>query len=280
MYLKFRELITRMWDIPLESMNRISTRILNSSIALITALLFLYIFKPFGFEYWIESLFSPQWIAPIFIIIIAIGVISLSLLASFFIFKYRTFKLRHLILSIFCESLTLTLILAILSLNDATSLWQEITTTFVMVLTTMSFCYFISFLIILPRTKEDLNHISDSYNHHKNEFYSLRDDSGQLRLSVRATDIIMFKSEDNYVEVHYIMEGKLTKHLIRKRLKEIENETHKLGFIKCHRSYLINQSSILRIEKTGRSYSLTLNYMKENIPISRSFQDQLLSYAG
>ncbi len=262
----------------MEGMNRIIIRIVNSSIAILIALVFLYIFKPFGFDYWIEILFSPQWIAPIVIAFIATGIVSISLLVGYLMFKDTIYKLGYLILSILGESLALTLILAILSLNDSTSLWKEITTTLVMVLPTMIFCYFIASLIITLKVREVVDNNSGNVSEDmKRSLYSLYDDSGQLRLSVKVEDIVMFKSEDNYVEIYYMIEGRLKNQLIRKRLKQIDDETCKFGFARCHRSYLVNLSSVSKIEKSGRSYSVILNGIKGSVPISRSFQKQFLS---
>lgn len=278
MYNKFGELIVRIWNFPMEGMNRIIIRIVNSSIAILIALVFLYIFKPFGFDYWIEILFSPQWIAPIVIAFIATGIVSISLLVGYLMFKDTIYKLGYLILSILGESLALTLILAILSLNDSTSLWKEITTTLVMVLPTMIFCYFIASLIITLKVRDVVDNNSGNVSEDmKRSLYSLYDDSGQLRLSVKVEDIVMFKSEDNYVEIYYMIEGRLKNQLIRKRLKQIDDETCKFGFARCHRSYLVNLSSVSKIEKSGRSYSVILNGIKGSVPISRSFQKQFLS---
>lgn len=63
-------------------------------------------------------------------------------------------------------------------------------------------------------------------------------------LKVEPENLICISSAQNYVEIHYMQQGKLQKELLRNTLKNIQEEAP--GLIQVHRSHLVNPSYFVK----------------------------------
>ncbi|MDO6801759.1 LytTR family DNA-binding domain-containing protein [Wenyingzhuangia sp. 1_MG-2023] len=91
--------------------------------------------------------------------------------------------------------------------------------------------------------------------------------------------VLYAQSNNNYTTISYL-ENNVVKHeLMRITLKKVADILEKYPqFIRCHRSFLINKNEILNVEGNARSLQVHLKYVKDVIPVSRSFpKDQLTS---
>ena len=88
----------------------------------------------------------------------------------------------------------------------------------------------------------------------------------------RLSDIILFKSADNYVEIIYREGAEIKKSIIRSTLKSVETQLKPYSsFIRCHRTAIVNSTQIQRINTKFGSYSLSLKEYGEDIPVSRQY---------
>ncbi|MDH7444099.1 LytTR family DNA-binding domain-containing protein [Aquimarina sp. 2201CG14-23] len=85
-------------------------------------------------------------------------------------------------------------------------------------------------------------------------------------------DILCIQSSDNYVEVSYLDNGQLKKHLIRNTLSTIGASFPQL--LQTHRSFLINPYHFKQW-KTEKSKLIIILAFDIAIPISRTFQTQV-----
>ena len=101
-------------------------------------------------------------------------------------------------------------------------------------------------------------------------------DNKSDNLTLKYNNIILIKSAENYIELHYFENDKVEKKLLRSTLKSIESQLASVSnFIRCHRASLVN---VLYIDKLVRSYSgynLTLTCSEEKIPVSRQYLNQV-----
>lgn len=74
------------------------------------------------------------------------------------------------------------------------------------------------------------------------------------------------KADDHYLNI-FTSDGK--NHYVRGKLGQIKEELPP-NFIQCHRSYLVNSNFIKQ-----RSYNALTLMEKTNIPVSRSFKNEL-----
>ena len=101
------------------------------------------------------------------------------------------------------------------------------------------------------------------------DFY---DYSGALKISVQAKSIFFIASQDNYVEIHYELGGKLLNYLMRCRTARLEKQLEGTSLIRCHRSYIVNVDNISQFKReNSRAFLLLSHPEAKKIPVSRSY---------
>lgn len=102
-----------------------------------------------------------------------------------------------------------------------------------------------------------------------------RDEYGKLRFVIAPEAIIFIKSEDNYVQIHYLDKNKPKKFILRSSMRALEEDLGKHGLVRCHRSYFINPAFIRIVHRDASGLIVAdLNQDGyESIPISRKYQD-------
>ena len=95
--------------------------------------------------------------------------------------------------------------------------------------------------------------------------------SKKEQLEVFPKDLIMIKSDGNYMEVYYFQNEKIAFTLLRNTMAAIESHIIEYPFLlRCHRSYLINTDKIQSIKGNARGYIISLAGIEYDIPVSRS----------
>ena len=105
-----------------------------------------------------------------------------------------------------------------------------------------------------------------------NEMMVFESENENQKLLIKPEHLLYLKSEDNYVEIFYLSDGKVKNSLIRNTLKHIERKfSDNEWLVRCHRSYIVNPKKIININKTNRQIILDLGYSKQ-IPVSKKYQ--------
>ena len=65
------------------------------------------------------------------------------------------------------------------------------------------------------------------------------DERGNVKLIVSQISILYIQSDENYLRIYYLDEGKTNSYLLRSSMKRIEDLCAKNGLIRCHRSYFV-----------------------------------------
>ena len=103
------------------------------------------------------------------------------------------------------------------------------------------------------------------------------DEKGKLKLSVINEDILYIEASDNYVSVYYLMNNKVSKYMIRNTLKNLELKLGKIGFIRCHRSYLVNFNKVKVLKREKEGLFLVLNVEDELVlPVSKTYVSAII----
>lgn len=98
------------------------------------------------------------------------------------------------------------------------------------------------------------------------------DDKGKLKFSVVLDDLVYLEASDNYVSIYYSANKKLSKYMIRNTLKNLEEKLHALGFLRCHRSYLVNFSKVKILKREKEGVFLELNTEDGlTLPVSKTY---------
>ncbi len=103
------------------------------------------------------------------------------------------------------------------------------------------------------------------------------DEYKKLRFIIAPEAVIFIKSEENYVQIHYMDKEKTKKFTLRSSMKALESTLAKHSLVRCHRSYFINPAYIKIIHRN--SSGLIVADLKqeqfESIPISRKYHDEI-----
>jgi len=100
---------------------------------------------------------------------------------------------------------------------------------------------------------------SDKFRRTVKDNYILVKDSGK-KVKVYNYNILFFKSDNNYVEIH----TKAKTYVLRSSLEKIAEQLTDDGFVKAHRSYIINSNHITALN----THYISINSYR--IPISRT----------
>lgn len=105
------------------------------------------------------------------------------------------------------------------------------------------------------------------------------DDKDELQLSLRLDHIYYIESAENYVHIYYKNKENIERFTLRSSLKKQQEKLEKYGFIRCHRSYLVNFANILllRKDKDGPYLDFGESGLKQ-IPISKTYLDAVTAY--
>lgn len=106
------------------------------------------------------------------------------------------------------------------------------------------------------------------------DFYS---ENQKSKISILSQALLFIKSEDNYIELFYLSKDKVQSELLRNSLKTIEDAFKDTEYlVRCHRSYMINPSQIVKIIDKKPQPVLDLGH-SINIPVSSKYMDSLKS---
>ncbi|WP_342331247.1 LytTR family DNA-binding domain-containing protein [Pedobacter sp. FW305-3-2-15-E-R2A2] len=84
-------------------------------------------------------------------------------------------------------------------------------------------------------------------------------------------DFLFARAEGNYVEITMRREHGLQKELRRISLKQLELQlTGYVGFLRCHRAYLINIQKVADFSGNSQGYLLSFDEVAEEVPVSRA----------
>lgn len=113
----------------------------------------------------------------------------------------------------------------------------------------------------IPQTEEKVTFISEN-----------RKES----LSFNVNDLVVLRSSGNYVEIYHKSGKMVNKSLIRQTLSKVEESlTVYPQFYRIHRCYLVNTKCTSKLSQVSGSYSLNLQGVDFEIPVSRNKQSEV-----
>ena len=105
------------------------------------------------------------------------------------------------------------------------------------------------------------------------------DDKNELQLSMRLDNIYYIESAENYVHIYYRNKEVVERFTLRSSMKKQQDKLEKYGFIRCHRSYLVNFANILLLRKDKDGPYLDFGEVGlQQIPISKTYLDAVTAY--
>lgn len=98
------------------------------------------------------------------------------------------------------------------------------------------------------------------------------DAKGDVKLSVKAQDLVYIKGADNYLTVHYVDGEKMGSYMVRSTFKSVEVDLKEKGIIRCHRSYMVNRRHVKLYQKGKDGFVVKLDAVPPiDIPVSKNY---------
>ena len=103
------------------------------------------------------------------------------------------------------------------------------------------------------------------------------DEYKKLRFVIANEAVMFIKSEENYVQIHYLDKNRTKKFVLRSSMRALEDDLSKKGLVRCHRSYFINPAyiKIVHRDESGQIVAVLNQDGYDSIPISRKYQDEI-----
>lgn len=146
--------------------------------------------------------------------------------------------------------------------------------------------YVVSFLIYRLREERDevlrLKQVVDRYEASAVpavdttvNFYAK---GGRLAFSTKMSNVLYIEAADNYVNIHYLNDGKEDTFILHNSLKEIEKHYSGTSLRRCHRGYMVNVENVKLMRKESIGLVLELNQSAKVIPISKSYAESVTQF--
>jgi DNA-binding LytR/AlgR family response regulator len=109
----------------------------------------------------------------------------------------------------------------------------------------------------------------------KSSYITFQSNNGKDQLKIMLQHFLYANATENYISLHYVINGEIKKHLIRKTLKVLEKELKSYPeIIRVHRGYLINSQNIQAVkQKKGK---IILEIHGSTIQVSKKYQSLFL----
>lgn len=118
--------------------------------------------------------------------------------------------------------------------------------------------------------------LENAENSTQNEKIRFMDERGNVKLIVAQYSILYIQSDENYLRIYYMDEGKLTNYLLRSSMKRVEDMCAKNGLIRCHRSYFVNKNRVQLLQKEKDYIYAILDVPNAvHIPVSKNYYEQV-----
>ena len=188
--------------------------------------------------------------------------------------KYKKITSQSYFAWCFAEMIIIALFSSLyvtLMLDEPVSFFEVTGSIVILIITTAIYPYaFIWFKYEIHEKGNENNSTNDDKSLIR--FY---DEYKKLRLVIAREAVLYIKSEENYVHIYYLDQGKNRKFTLRSSMRALEETLNKHGLTRCHRSYFINPAYIKIVHRNSAGIIVAeLNQPNcDIIPISRKYQD-------
>ncbi|MGN1215546.1 MAG: LytTR family DNA-binding domain-containing protein [Candidatus Cryptobacteroides sp.] len=241
---------------------------------------FIIVYNPFSFKQ--EFVMGGKtWTFHLLMVsCIMIAVLALSRLVFHFLYRGLHFKWWHYVVWCLCEVLAISfffaLYLALFRLSDSpvpyfTALSQCIKIDVL----TLVYPYLFSILFrIIINEKAD---IEDASRVPEEALLKLYDEHHRLKLTIDPAAIVYVAADANYINVHYLENGREKVFPVRNSMKSFEEAARRHGIVRCHRSFYVNPKHVRLLSrgKDGIIYTLFNVEQMDKVPVSKMYYDEL-----
>jgi hypothetical protein len=270
--------MARFLNTPFPYLDKLRHRLLHVLIILVFSILFIIIFEPFGISDWIRF---PPWIKKLGLASIGMSIavaIAFSQLVIRTLIPIPVFSISHFIFWVLAEILAVALIETFIFADYSKIFLHEylISLKFTSIGLVLPYAFSILVLILMHQ-RHILAGTKPGTPQEDVDLIHLRDERGQVKFSLRKSNILYLESSDNYVTIFYSQDGQIKKDMVRSSMKKMESQLTAHGLIRCHRSFMVNLENVQWIKKKGRHYQVKMKNCALIIPVSRGYHSSVKS---
>lgn len=97
-----------------------------------------------------------------------------------------------------------------------------------------------------------------------------------LKFATTVASVLYIEAEENYICIHYLENGTPRKTQIRATMKSMETICERSGFLRIHRSYIVNPKHVVQLTKDPDGFfSAVIDNDAKILPVSRKYQKSL-----
>ena len=106
------------------------------------------------------------------------------------------------------------------------------------------------------------------------------DEYKKLRLIIAQEAVLYIKSEQNYVYIHYLDNGRPKTYNLRSSMRALEDTLSRHGLVRCHRSFFVNPDHIRLVRKDSSGYAIAELDTPglENVLISKTYYSSVSQF--
>ena len=255
--------------------------IIQIAFTTIFAYIFINIYRPFGYNNWYKVQEWQLLIASAVIVITGMVVIILSRIIMLRLKRSHEITLAMYIWFIIAEIIAMGLFYTsfeIFILNDDRHpldlLFNAVQNTSLILLIP----YTVSILFFAwSDIKKKLEQVVQQFRDPSEIFVPFKDEKGNLKITIKCSNLLFLESNDNYVNIHYLDNGKRKTYMIRNSLKQFESELKDYPVYRNHRKFSVNIKNVKMLKKERKGFELIMNSENEDtVPISRSYEKRIM----
>ena len=256
------------------------------------SLVFINVFKPFNSETWIPNISTANYIMySSIMVLVGMVVISLSRVIMNYIVKKVQLTFPDYIIWLVSDAVVLSIFYVFIAYkvgfvgnylkdNPDMSLWEAIFDIFRKATANTVWMLLIPYTISLlfldnQYTKNRLKELGN--RGFESNIIHLKDEKGEIRLSINIENVLYAESADNYVIVKYINNDTIVDFLLRTNLKKLSEDLRDTPLQRCHRSYMINMFHVTSLKKDQTEFTIQFDTTSiKDITVSKSYQDAVM----
>lgn len=256
------------------------------------SLVFINIFRPFNSETWIPNNNSTNYFMySSLMVLVGMVVVSISRIIMNFVVKKVQLTFPDYVLWLVSDAVVVSLFYVFIAykvgfidnfLSDHPEMttWEAIYNIFWKSTANTVWMLLIPYTISLlfldnQHIKSKLKEMGDRGA--DNNIVHLKDEKGEIRLSINIENILYAESADNYVIVKYINNDKIVDFLFRTNLKKLSDDLRDTPIQRCHRSFMINLLHVTSLKKDQTEFVIQFDTTSiKDITVSKSYQDSIM----
>ena len=105
----------------------------------------------------------------------------------------------------------------------------------------------------------------------------LKDEKGEIRLSINIENILYAEAAYNYVIIKYINNDRIVDFFLRTNLKKLSDDLRETPIQRCHRSFMINLLHVTSLKKDQTEFIIQFDTTSiKDITVSKTYQEAIM----